>query len=154
MDSSREKSLSDLLFAGARELDLTPTQYSRAVQHYEAVGQYLDGGPLLVYSPVIFAQGSMAIGTATKPIGRDEFDIDLMCKLREGCTSQSPADVKRLVGNRLKDHGTYKQMLDEKNRCWRLSYAGEFHMDIIPSIPDRRDSSSASLLVPDKQLHC
>ena len=86
MDSSREKSLSDLLFAGARELDLTPTQYSRAVQHYEAVGQYLDGGPLLVYSPVIFAQGSMAIGTATKPIGRDEFDIDLMCKLREGCT--------------------------------------------------------------------
>ena len=81
MDNLRSTLLSNLLYAGARELDLTPTQHSRAVEHYEAVGKYLDSGPLSVYSPMIFAQGSIAIGTATKPIGRDEFDIDLMCKL-------------------------------------------------------------------------
>lgn len=154
MDKARQALLSDLLYAGARELDLTPTQHARAVEHYEAVGSYLDEGPLMVYSPLIFTQGSIAIGTATKPIGKEEYDIDLMCKLRTGSQNLSPAELKLLVGNRLKEHTTYKNMLTEKNRCWRLSYAGEFHMDIIPSIPDSRLVSSGSLLVPDKQLHC
>ncbi len=43
-------------------------------------------------------------------------------------------------------------MLREKNRCWRLVYAGEFHMDIIPGIPDPRGQTATALLVPDKEL--
>lgn len=155
MDSTRPDLLNRLLMAGAKELDLTPTQHARAVGHYEAVGEYLAerGSPLEQYSPVVFAQGSMAIGTATKPVGRDEFDLDLMCQLLIRSTA-NPADVKRIVGERLRDHDTYRKMLREKNRCWRLVYAGEFHMDIIPGIPDAHKQTTTVLLVPDKELRC
>lgn len=155
MDNTRHNLLNRLLFAGAEELDLTPTQYTRAVGHYQAVGEYLaeQGSPLEAYLPVVFAQGSMAIGTATKPIGRDEFDLDLMCQLQIH-SKTNPADVKRVVGERLRAHDTYRKMLREKNRCWRLIYAGEFHMDIIPGIPDSREQSLTALLVPDKELLC
>ena len=153
MDNTRHDLLNRLLITGAEELDLTPTQHARAVGHYEAVGEYLAerGSPLEHYSPLVFAQGSMAIGTATKPIGRDEFDLDLMCQLLIQ-SGTNPADVKRIVGERLKAHETYKQMLREKNRCWRLVYAGEFHMDIIPGIPDPQGQARTALLVPDKAL--
>ena len=95
----------------------------------------------------------MAIGTATKPVGRDEFDLDLMCQLLIQ-SGANPAEVKRIVGQRLRDHDTYRKMLREKNRCWRLVYAGEFYMDIIPGIPDLRGQAATALLVPDKELRC
>ena len=155
MDSTRHNLLNRLLIAGAKELDLTPTQHARAVGHYEAVGEYLAerGSPLERYSLVVFAQGSMAIGTATKPVGRDEFDLDLMCRLLIQSRA-NPAEVKRIVGERLRDHDTYRKMLREKNRCWRLVYAGEFHMDIIPGIPDPQGQTETALLVPDRALRC
>ena len=155
MDSTRHDLLNRLLIAGAEELELTPTQHARAVGHYEAVGEYLAerGSPLERYSPTVFAQGSMAIGTATKPVGRDEFDLDLMCQLLIR-SSANPAEVKRIVGERLRANDTYKKMLHEKNRCWRLVYVGEFHMDIIPGIPDPQGQTATALLVPDKELRC
>ena len=155
MDNTGHDLLNALVVAGAEQLDLTPTQHARAVAHYEAVGEYLAerGSPLERYSPVVFAQGSIAIGTATKPVGRDEFDLDLMCQLSISSRAD-PADVKRIVGERLKAHGTYKGMLREKNRCWRLGFAGEFHMDIIPGIPDPGGRTGTALLVPDKELRC
>ena len=155
MDSTRHDLLNRLVVASAEQLDLTPTQYARAVGHYEAVGEYLaeQGSPLERYSPVVFAQGSIAIGTATKPVGRDEFDLDLMCQLLIS-SGTNPADVKRFVGERLKSHDRYSRMLREKNRCWRLVYAGEFHMDIIPGIPDPGQRTETALLVPDKELRC
>lgn len=155
MDSSPHNSLDSLLALGAQELDLTPSQHKRAVGHYEAVGEYLSesGSPLESYSPLIFAQGSMAIGTATKPVASDEFDLDLMCQMLIRADI-NPDYVKKIIGDRLKDHGTYKKMLVEKNRCWRLVYAGEFYMDIIPGVPDIDGLRATSLLVPDKELRC
>jgi len=155
MDSTRHDLLDRLLIAGAKELDITPTQHARAVGHYQAVGKYLaePESALARYSPVVFSQGSMAIGTATKPVGKDEFDLDLTSQLFIS-DKANPADVKRIIGERLKNHDTYKKILREKNRCWRLVYAGEFHMDIIPGIPDPRVRTATALLVPDKELRC
>jgi hypothetical protein len=58
---------------GAEALDLTPTQYDDAVQKYQAVGTWLNkpGTLLAPADPLIYPQGSIAIGTATKPVGRD-----------------------------------------------------------------------------------
>lgn len=42
-------------------------------------------------------------------------------------------------------------MLEPKNRCWRVNYAGEFHLDIIPAIPDSLIGGDA-ILVPDRKL--
>jgi hypothetical protein len=36
------------------------------------------------------------------------------------------------------------------NRCWRLNYAGQFHLDVLPAKPDSRILKA--ILVPDKAL--
>ena len=74
-------------------------------------------------------------------------------------TCQYPSDItqavaKELVGGRLKENATYADMLAEKNRCWRLVYAGQFHMDFLPAKPDDRLPTQTALVVPDKELRC
>lgn len=134
------------------ELDLTDTQRGMAHSRYEAVGNWIaQGDAPELESAVIYPQGSLALGTATKPIDVNEFDVDLICRLSEVTPSTPPASVKRLIGERVMQNAHYAEMLEEKQRCWRLNYAGEFHLDITPSIPNP-DCRNGGELVPDKQL--
>ncbi|MGH8580080.1 MAG: hypothetical protein ACREVK_08155, partial [Gammaproteobacteria bacterium] len=59
---------------------------------------------------------------------------------------------KALVGRRLWESAFYRGRLEEKNRCWRINYAGEFHLDVLPAKPDQIQLSPTALLVPDKAL--
>ena len=95
----------------------------------------------------------MAIGTTNKPVGQDERDIDLVCEMAlPAHINQS--QVKKMLGDRLRENETYAAILKEKNRCWRLSYSGQFHMDILPAKPDPRTPSESALVIPDKELRC
>ncbi|MDB5239635.1 MAG: hypothetical protein JWP57_260, partial [Spirosoma sp.] len=82
-------------------------------------------------------------GTVIKPLSnRDEYDIDLVCRLLINQHAVSQQSLKKMVGDRLKAHKDYLRMLDEEGRrCWRLDYneAERFHMDILPAIPDTYD---------------
>lgn len=42
-------------------------------------------------------------------------------------------------------------MLDEGRRCWTVTYTNEFHMDILPAIPDY-EKLNDSILITDKKL--
>lgn len=139
----------DELFA---QIDLTDSQYETAKARYEAVSAWLaEGESSFLQDAAIYAQGSIAVGTANKPIGRAEFDVDLVCHLPSVGATSSPAAVKALIGDRLKGHATYASMLEEKQRCWRLCYANEFHLDITPSIPNPACRNGGEL-VPDRAL--
>lgn len=155
MDHERLKQLDELLKLGLESLDLSEAQYNDAVAKYQAVGKWLDADDSLLgpYDPIIYAQGSMATGTTNKTIGQDERDIDLVCEMRLP-ESVMEAEAKRLLGQRLKESKVYSAMLEEKNRCWRLVYAGEFHMDLLPAKPDARGMTSSALLIPDRSLRC
>ena len=146
--------LSRLLISGTEPLDITQTQYERAVNHYTTIGKWLlEPGTLLAdFNPRIFPQGSFVLGTTVKPLRYDEFDIDLVC-LADFPDSWTPEYVKKIVGIRLAEHDTYKGQLEEKNRCWRLNYAGQFHLDIISAKPNL-SCNKGSILVPDKELKC
>jgi hypothetical protein len=137
-DTERLAELDRILTAAAVSLDLSPSKHQDAVSKYTAVGNFLaeEDSVLAPFNPVIYAQWSLALGTAVKPLQRAEFDIDLVCLL-ELPNSVSQAQAKTLVGQRLREHKVYADMLEEKNRCWRLNYAGDFHMDILPARPDR-----------------
>src|SRR5436190_295449 len=76
-------SLDDLLHRLCIGLQLSPTDYKLAVEHYQAIGRYLqaEGSPIAKYDPDIYPQGSLRIGTTVKPRGRQEFDLDLVCEL-------------------------------------------------------------------------
>ena len=98
----------------------------------------------------IYLQGSTALGTTVKPIGRNELDVDLVAHMRN-LGMLPPATVKKIIGDRLRANGNYARLLVEMPRCWRLDYANEFHLDITPSIRNR-ECTNGGELVPDKAL--
>jgi hypothetical protein len=135
-------------------LEPSETQSERAKSCYEAVGQWIsNAGNDWLRSSSIYLQGSTALGTTVKPIGRNEYDVDLVCFLSSLGRWLHPAKCKQLVGDRLKEHQYYRAILEEKPRCWRLNYANEFHLDITPSIPNMVCTNGGEL-VPDKSLQC
>jgi Second Messenger Oligonucleotide or Dinucleotide Synthetase domain len=135
-----------------QQVEITETQFQTAKTRYEAVGAWLSGSSSHHLDQAqIYPQGSIALGTAIKPLATNEFDVDLVCHLPSlGHTSCAKA-AKQLVGARLKEHPVYKGMLEEKKRCWRINYANEFHLDITPSIINPRCLQDGEL-VPDKTL--
>jgi len=137
------------------KMQLTATQRDRARRHYEAVSNYLgrDGGYFERYGLTIYPQGSLRIGTTVKPFGKNEFDLDLVCHLDERSPrwEHNPGELLRLLYLELSANGIYVDKLELMNRCVRLDYAGDFHMDILPGCQDS-DRCDFCIEVPDQEL--
>lgn len=144
MEKNYKKEINEILDDLGNNLDITKTEFDIAVKSYEAVGNWLskEGSPLYKYKPRILPQGSFMLGTMIKPINEeDELDIDLVCKLEGKPSTWTQKDVKEIVGDRLKDHGTYADMIEDNEggqRCWTLEYSDDsnYHMDILPAVTD------------------
>lgn len=143
MGQSKKDEIEKLLTDIVESLDVPPTKYVEAENHYKAVGEWLDheDSPLAPYKPVIYAQGSFALGTVIKPAEGSDYDIDAVCVLENPPNNITQQRLAMLVGERLKQHKKYAKMLDPATggrRCWTLKYSDDskFHMDILPSIPD------------------
>jgi hypothetical protein len=151
LEKTQKRYLVGLLELACEKLDITPTERAMAEERYSAVGQWLsDANNPYLANASVYTQGSIRIGTTNRPVGRNEFDVDLMCHL-PGARILAPHEVRDVVGDRLKSHGTYKNMLEPLRRGWRLVYANEFHMDITPSIDDP-NHQRGGVLVPDRHL--
>ncbi|MFT3792330.1 MAG: nucleotidyltransferase [Rudaea sp.] len=147
---SRDAVTAALLSRLAYNLDLTSTQYERARSAYETVGSVLAADLRLPLArSKVFPQGSFALGTVVKPLADSDegFDVDLICRLAS-TEALLPAQAKALVGTCLANDGRYKDKLKEKARCWRVVFAGEFHMDIAPVVPRLAGGD----LIPDREL--
>ena len=145
--------LDDLLRRVASKLQLSETEYELAEDRYEGVGSWLarEGGEIAHLDPTIYPQGSVRIGTTVQPIGRDEFDVDLVCEFDCDWTKvDNPLDVLYAVERCLRRNGNYADLVERKNRCIRLNYAGEFHMDILPACPVK-DANDDRIKVPDQE---
>ncbi|MBZ5539843.1 MAG: nucleotidyltransferase [Acidobacteriia bacterium] len=150
---SRFGQMNDLLRSICEELQVSPTAYDQAVNRYTAVCNWLeaDGSAVAVFNPTIYPQGSMKIGTTVKPFGRDEYDLDLVCEFRISVDKlQSPLQLLKLLEARMREHELYRSILEMKNRCVRLNYANEFHLDILPACPDLSVGGTC-LFVPDRK---
>ena len=141
------------------KLQLSATAYNLADQRYHSVSDWLNDekSPLKIYRPRIYPQGSLNIGTTTKPVGKAEYDLDFVCEFQlkpEECLE--PLMMLDLIEERLAGSEIYKPMLKRMNRCIRLNYANEFHMDILPACPNPKDGlyGATCVLVPDSKLQC
>ena len=149
----------------AEDIDIPPSKYKDAVDRYEAVGEWLEGG---IYpeacngGPDIYPQGSFRLGTVTRPVRSGEpsdYDIDLVCEIPLSKNRTDPGSVKRMVGDRLKRNGRYGRMLDgEGKRCWTLAYSEEedcgFHLDVLPSVPDPQGSRHTAIAITNRRDSC
>ena len=134
----RHQEINILLEKLVEEISVSDTKYEEAKNSYETVGEWLsDSNSMLAkYEPKIYPQGSFALGTAIKPINGNDYDVDAVCLLQSDTQSITQQKLKDLVGSRLKEHFTYRKMLDPEEggrRCWTLKYADSrnFHIDIL-----------------------
>jgi hypothetical protein len=144
LTTQQKQQFSEILDELGQTLDISETEFNAAVTSYNAVGNWLssENSALAPYKPEILPQGSFLLGTAIKPISdKDDIDIDIVCKLTGKNPNWTQAHLKKIVGDRLKENDTYKQMLDkEGRRCWTLEYRkysqknDKYHMDVLPAI--------------------
>ncbi|MDD3925603.1 MAG: nucleotidyltransferase [bacterium] len=138
--------MNGLLESMMEHLELPDSAYEKAASRYQDLGEWLcrEEATCAIYEPHIVPQGSFCLGTAIRPLDeKEEYDLDLVCKLPVGITKNSHAQksVKVLVGNEIESYRLARGIKDpkeEKHRCWRLDYADHmsFHMDIVPCIPE------------------
>ncbi|WP_149359322.1 SMODS domain-containing nucleotidyltransferase [Lolliginicoccus suaedae] len=81
-------------------------------------------------------QGSWAHHTIINPVGEfDEFDADFLLHVEENLDwSDDPGQYLREVRAAFKRTATYKDKVRKKNRCIRIGYANESHVDVVPNL--------------------
>lgn len=149
----------NLLTRAAVALDIPDHVYEDATLKYEAVGDWLaaDDSALKPFAPEIYVQGSFRLGTVVHPVtDSDEYDIDLVCLLTIRKEQTTQANLKDIVGARLKANQDLAKILKPSRRCWYLDYPSEsqmpaFHMDVLPSIPNL-ERPPTGLLLTDTEL--
>jgi hypothetical protein len=145
--------VNDLLQNICRKVQLTKTQFKFAEERYHAVSDWLsrETSFLSKVKLNIFPQGSLRIGTTVRPINQEEFDLDLVCQMQINFKDYAPEYILSTVAKRLKEDETYKDMMTVENRCIRLSYSGDFHLDIVPACPANLSTSQGTgIVIPDK----
>uniref|UniRef100_UPI004055A46F nucleotidyltransferase domain-containing protein n=1 Tax=Candidatus Electrothrix sp. TaxID=2170559 RepID=UPI004055A46F len=158
--TDRTAQFENILVGIAESLDIPPSKYKQAVDRYKSIGSCIEDGtyPGVHKIPDIYPQGSFRLGTVVRPIKDGEeadYDIDLVAELALEQNETTPKQVKHLIGDRLKENGTYRPMLDkEGKRCWTIEYAEEdgigFHVDVLPSIP-KNNGIPYAIHITDKE---
>lgn len=137
------------------EIELPESAYEKAKSRYEHIADWLSRpeSACTLYLPHIGAQGSFALGTATKPSDeKDAYDLDIFCVLMSKLTTdnRTQKQIKDLIGNELKAYAKtfgIKSPVDEKRRCWTIEYSDgmSFHIDVVPAIPTQESSRTSMM---------
>jgi hypothetical protein len=85
-----------------------------------------------------YEQGSYSTKTAIKPQNSSEFDIDavLLLNLDE---EKKPKETLQLIKDIIESYESYEGKATVKDRCVRIDYAGDFHMDVVPAKPTEKE---------------
>lgn len=153
------KNLNNILVNLAQGLDIPDSYFELARLRYQSIGNWLEREESIVstYAPEIYPQGSFALGTIIKPISnKDEYDIDLVCRLALSKADLTQKRLKELIGLELADYVSAYSMNNrprERRRCWAINYAegARFHLDVLPSIPECVHQESNEIAITDNQ---
>ena len=142
----------DILTRIAVSLELDETRKQRMESAYNAVYDILEKDEVF-FSKVdflVYPQGSKAIGTTVKPRGKEEFDLDITVEIRDPYYNYTSSEIYNHLIRVLSNNEIYKEKLVKKNRCARIDYIGDFHMDVLPGcivLP-----GDSKIMVPDREL--
>ena len=156
IDFDKNKKLDALLIEVSRQLDIPAEKYKQAVDRYHTISEFLHNCPELArLNPMVYVQGSMALGTMVAPLSGEEYDVDLTAVF--DFEPRSSADSRQMVYDRFDSSERYKDKIDDtKRRCIRLLYANEFHIDVIAAKPAPRPNrlhGEHSVRIPDCDLN-
>lgn len=140
----------------AEKIQLSPTKYGIAVDHYEAVDKFLarETSPIRHVFDGLYPQGSMAIGaTIASRLKNDEFDIDVVAKLKID-RNTPPAQVLNALYTAVNGvpGSIYHGKVTRNSRCVTIEY-NEMHLDITPAVamPELNERTSTIFHANEKE---
>lgn len=139
----KDTEIGDILSKGASSLDITPSMFKEATEHYIAVGKFLVScGVEAEISPF----GSIMTGTVVRPYSEDEnayFDIDVLVNRPDiDRTNNTPGEARNPVDKALLGSKRYGNMAKVFNECITIEYfangiEGGFRLDLNTCVDDR-----------------
>jgi hypothetical protein len=131
-------SVLDVMLADiAVRIQLTPTDYQKAIDHYEAINRWIDReeSPLHDRVQLLYAQGGFMIGATTARHSTDaDFDIDVMAQIICRADIDPEVALSTLHYAIRGERGSrYYDKVERKTRCTTVHYDG-MHLDITPAV--------------------
>ena len=81
-------------------------------------------------------QGSLSLDTLIKPVREnDEYDADVQVVMNPR-DDWEPGDYLHALYEALAQNQDYRDKLQLSTRCVKISFAGDFSMDVVPRITD------------------
>lgn len=134
---SRYSPLDVLLADIAVRVQLTPTEYLVAVDHYEAMARWIDSpeSPLHGLIDDFYSQGGFSTGsTVAGHSDEAEFDLDAMAQIAWPRTIDPETALATLHKAIAREPGSrYYDKAERKTRCSQIHYDG-MHLDVTPSV--------------------
>lgn len=143
----------ELLARIAQELQLDNTRLEKMETAYNAVYDLLKKDETFFkdLEVEIYAQGSKRIGTTVKPINDEDFDLDTVMHIYDLYSNYTPLQIYNALVRVIESNEYYKSIYEKKDRCVRLNYKSDFHMDILPAcMPDGYEKNK--IAIPEKHL--
>lgn len=143
----------ELLARIAQELQLDKTRLERMETAYNAVYDLLkkDEDFFKDLDVEIYSQGSKRIGTTVKPINDEDFDLDTVMHIYDLYSNYTPTQIYNALVKVIESNDYYKSIYEKKDRCIRLNYKSDFHMDILPACMEN-DYDKERIAIPEKRL--
>lgn len=133
---NKTEQLNDLLNRIGEKLQLNKTMQCLVSEKYDEVYTTLEKSDDFKYSGNVYPQGSYALQTTVKPLGSDDFDLDVVIQFDKLWSSElNSTEVIDSVVSGLAD--TYAD-IEPKNRCVRINFK-DFHLDVVPAFPYNKD---------------
>lgn len=143
----------ELLARIAEELQLDKTRQEKMETAYNAVYDLLkkDEDFFKDIEVEIYPQGSVRIGTTVKPINDEDFDLDTVMHIYDLYSKYSPTQIYNALVKVIEGNEYYKSIYEKKDRCVRLNYKSDFHMDILPAcMPNLYEKMQ--IAIPEKKM--
>lgn len=145
--------IDSLLNGVGTKLQLDKTRRDRVETSYRGVSQWLAEDESIADDSLfdIYPQGSYKLETTVKPLKGNEYDLDFVLEVQKPWSQNMDAMAfLRQVYECLMRNDIYKDKTELKNRCVRVNYKDDFHMDILPSYPFNYVGNT-NVKVPDRQ---
>lgn len=147
--------LDDLLKGICLKIQPLESMIERFESSYKIVEEILRNAPagsiIHKIDLKVFVQGSILTDTVVKPIHQDELDLDVVILFKLDHREVNPRAVQDEIYKLLIADDRYKDKVEKKSRCVTIQYKTNFHIDLMPALPEFLNFEDDWILVPHKK---
>lgn len=116
------------------KVNLNQTRLSSLSGRVSAIENFLSGDEVFgEHVTEVIPQGSFAHGTIIRPVGKKEFDADVLVPMDE-IEGWGASDYVQKLYEAFGRSATYRSMRSRNKRCVTIDYSGDFHVDVVPFV--------------------